>query len=131
MKKVFTIILMSISTVTFAQEEEVVEEEVFELTHTAEPEFPGGVSAMMKFIATNVQYPMAAMEKSEQGTVYVQLYIEKDGSVTEAKIVRGVSETIDKEALRVVNKMPKWKPGESEGKPVRVKQVLPIRFTLN
>ena len=75
------------------------------------PEFPGGEEAMGLFIKENFEYPQIAVEMGEQGTVYVEFVVNKDGSIVSEKVVKGVSPSIDKEALRVVKKMPKWKPG--------------------
>ena len=133
MKVIFTLIVLAFSSIVFGQQDPPVIEsqEVYQDDLPSDPEYPGGPSAMMRFLANNVQYPQSAMENSEQGKVYVQFVIEKDGSVTNVKVMRGVSEAIDMEALRVVNKMPTWKPGEVNGKPVRVRQIIPISFRLD
>ena len=82
------------------------------------PSFPGG--NVQKWIAKNVKYPVLAMENGIQGKVYIQFVIERDGSITDVKVLRGVDASLDKEAVRVVKAMPKWKPGKQRGKPVRV-----------
>ena len=92
--------------------------------------FPGGVEAMMKFISDNIKYPEINKEMGTQGRVYVQFVVEKDGSLSNISIMRGVSKTIDREAKRVIRLMPKWTPGEIRGKAVRCKSLLPITFTL-
>ncbi len=94
------------------------------------PEFPGGELALRKFIANAIKYPVIAQENGIQGKVYVNFVVDKDGSVTQAKIARGVDGSLDKEALRVVNSLPKWKPGQQRGKPVRVSYTVPISFVL-
>ena len=94
------------------------------------PEFPGGMEAMMDYVAKNVKYPQEAMEKEISGRVFVSFIVEKDGSVNEVKIMKGVGGGCDEEAVRVVKAMPKWKPGKQEGKPVRVNYTLPITFKL-
>ncbi len=94
------------------------------------PEFPGGQLALRKFIAQAVKYPVIAQENGIQGKVFVNFVVAKDGSVTNAKIARGVDPSLDKEALRVVNSLPKWKPGKQGGKPVRVSYTVPINFQL-
>jgi protein TonB len=94
------------------------------------PEFPGGQSALINFIAKSVKYPVIAQENGIQGKVFVNFVVAKDGSVTNAKIARGVDPSLDKEALRVVNSLPKWKPGKQGGKPVRVSYTVPINFQL-
>lgn len=93
------------------------------------PSFPGG--NVQKWIAKNVKYPVLAMENGIQGKVYIQFVIERDGSITDVKVLRGVDSSLDKEAVRVVKSMPKWKPGKQRGKPVRVSYTLPINFQLS
>jgi protein TonB len=95
-----------------------------------EPTFPGGEGAMMTWIQSNIEYPQLAVEMGEQGIVYVQFVVNKDGSIEQVKIMRGVSDALDDEAKRVVKKMPKWTPGEQAGKKVRVRYTLPIHFRL-
>ena len=94
------------------------------------PEFPGGMPACMQWLKDNMQYPKEAQEKKESGRVIVQFIVEADGSVSNAKIVRGISPSIDAESLRLVNAMPKWKPGTQGGQAVKVKYTLPIRFAM-
>jgi len=94
-------------------------------------EFPGGPGEMMKFISQSVVYPQDAIEMNEQGRVYISFIVEKDGSLTEIKVEKGVSATIDAEAIRVIELMPKWIPGELAGVPVRTKAMMPINFTLS
>ena len=85
---------------------------------------------VQKWIAKNVKYPMIAQENNIQGKVFVQFVIEKDGSVSDVKVARSVDPSLDKEAIRVVKAMPKWKPGKQRGKPVRVSYTVPINFQL-
>lgn len=92
------------------------------------PVFPGNVQ---KWIGKNVNYPVLAMENGIEGKVYVQFVVERDGSVSNIKVVRGVDASLDKEAIRVISAMPKWKPGKQRGKAVRVSYTLPIAFQLN
>lgn len=96
-----------------------------------EATFMGGAAAMQKWIAENVQYPQTAIEMNEQGKVYLSFVVEPDGSITNITIERGVSGDLDKEAKRLVRKMPKWVPGEAKGKKARTRCRLPINFTLN
>lgn len=96
-----------------------------------QPEFDGGYEAMINFIKKNLRYPASARRMGVDGTVFVQFVVGKDGSITEVKTMRGISADCDKEAERVVNMMPKWRPGKQNGKPVFVRFVLPIRFKLN
>ena len=95
------------------------------------PEFPGGAEAMMKSIAGNIKYPEAAIDKNIEGRVFVSFVIEKDGSVSNVKVLRGIGGGCDEEAVRVIKGMPKWKPGIQEGKPVRVSYMMPINFKLD
>lgn len=94
------------------------------------PEFPGGLSALYEFLKDNVNYPEFAKKVNIQGTVYVSFVVEKDGSVSNVEILRGIGGGCDEEAVRVVKSMPPWKPGRQMGRPVRVAYKLPIRFTL-
>lgn len=94
------------------------------------PEFPGGDSELHKFIAQSLKYPKEHMESCIQGKVFVSFVVEIDGSVSNAKIVRSVDVFLDKEALRVVNSFPKWKPGKQHGKAVAVQLTIPINFVL-
>lgn len=111
--------------------EEVVEEEIFTVVENM-PEFPGGVSAMYQYLGKNIKYPEVAKEAGIQGKVYVQFVVDKDGSITDAKILRGIpgGKMCDEEALRVVRAMPKWNPGKQRGKAVKVSYMLPVQFTL-
>lgn len=102
----------------------------FAQTVETQPVFPGGEEAMMMFIQKTVKYPTEALEKEEQGRVYVQFVVEMDGSLSEITVVRGVSPSIDKEAMRVISIMPKWTPGTFDGKKVRAKYTVPIYFRL-
>ena len=95
------------------------------------PEFPGGDLGLMKYIQKNVKYPPIAKEYNITGKVYVSFIVDKSGSVTNVKIVRGVDKSLDAEALRVVKSLPKYKPGKQRGKAVRVMFTIPINFTLN
>ena len=94
------------------------------------PEFPGGMDALMEFISTSIKYPEDAVDEGKEGRVFVSFVVEKDGSVSNIKVLRGVCKSIDEEASRVVRAMPKWKPGMKDGKPVRVSFQLPITFKL-
>jgi len=111
------------------EEEEAEEGQVFFIVEEM-PEFPGGELALRKFIANAIKYPVIAQENGIQGKVYVNFVVDKDGSVTNARIARGVDQSLDKEALRVVNSLPKWKPGKQRGKSVRVSYTVPISFVL-
>lgn len=111
------------------EEEEPEEQTIFEVVENM-PDFPGGQAALMQYLAKNIKYPTIAQENGTQGRVIVQFVVNKDGSIVDAKVVRSVDPYLDKEALRVINTMPKWKPGMQRGKPVRVKFTVPVMFRL-
>lgn len=94
------------------------------------PVYPGGDPALRDFIAKNVKYPEKAQEKGIQGRVYVTFIVDVDGSITGAKIARGVDPSLDNEAIRVVNSSPKWTPGKQDGEAVKVSYTVPITFAL-
>ena len=94
------------------------------------PYFPGGNILMLKYLADNIKYPASAVKAKKQGRVIVGFIVQKDGSITHAKIVRSIDPELDAEALRVVKGMPKWTPGTQLGKPVSVKYTLPVKFSL-
>lgn len=94
------------------------------------PSFPGGESAMYKWLQDNMIYPAAASEEGVQGKVTVQFIVEKDGSITHVQVVRGKHPALDAEAARVIRKMPRWTPGRNNGQPVRVTYHLPVQFKL-
>ena len=94
-------------------------------------EFPGGIQAMMKFLSTNIKYPVEAQKKGISGRVIVQFVIMEDGTLDQAKVIRGVDPLLDEEALRVVKSMPKWKPGMDRGEAVKVRFTAPIMFNLS
>ena len=95
------------------------------------PEFPGGDLELRKYIAQNIQYPEIAKENGIQGKVFVQFVVNQKGEVEQVKVVRGVDPSLDKEAVRVIQSLPKWKPGSQRGKPVKVSFTVPINFQLN
>ena len=94
------------------------------------PEFPGGMRECMNWLSKNVNYPTTAIENGVQGRVIIQFVVERDGSITEPTVARGIDPDLDKEALRVVSAMPNWKPGKQKGEAVRVKYTLPVMFRL-
>ena len=122
-------ILFTVNTTATAQNKKTSNDKVFEKAEVM-PEFPGGEQAMMDFVAKNVQYPKEAMEKEISGRVLVGFIVEKDGSISETEVVKGIGGGCDEEAVRVVKAMPKWKPGKQKGKPVRVHFMLPLTFKL-
>ena len=110
--------------------EEEEEDVVFQVVESM-PEFPGGQQALFKYLAENVKYPVIAQENGIQGRVICQFVVNKDGSIVDVVAVRSSGEaSLDKEAIRVIKSMPKWKPGKQRGKPVRVKYTVPVNFRL-
>ena len=107
----------------------IVQDEALDVVEVM-PEFPGGNKAMMSYLAENIKYPKEAENAGMQGRVIVQFVVDTDGSIEDAKVVRAVDPLLDKEAIRVINAMPKWKPGMQDGKEVRVKYTVPIAFRL-
>lgn len=103
--------------------------DVYDIVDTL-PEFPEGQQALMKFLSQNISYPEVAAQFGIQGRVIIQFVVDKDGSITNVRIARGVEQSLDLEAIRVVLSMPKWKPGLEEGEAVRTKFTLPIVFRL-
>lgn len=95
------------------------------------PQFPGGQIAMLQYIMKNIKYPEQAMKEGIQGRVAVRFIVEKDGSISDVKPILSVHPLLNKEAVRVVESMPKWTPGKQNGKPVRVRYNLPVMFKLN
>ena len=102
---------------------------VYDVTETM-PQFPGGQGVMMKYLAANIKYPASAVKAKKQGRVIVAFVIQKDGSVTNARIVKSVDPELDAEALRIVKAMPNWTPGTQDGKPVNVNYTIPVVFSL-
>ncbi|MCX6282275.1 MAG: TonB family protein [Bacteroidetes bacterium] len=95
------------------------------------PSFTGGEAELYSFLSKSLKYPYDARDLGVQGKVYVEFIVERDGSISNVRIKRGIGAGCDEEAARVVSLMPKWNPGKQNGQPVRVLFVLPIRFVLN
>lgn len=112
------------------EEEVVPEEEIFQIVEEM-PSPKGGMEALYTFLSENIRYPYLAMESGIQGRVYVTFVVEKDGSITDVKVVRGIGGGCDEEAVRVVKALPKWNPGKQRGRPVRVLYSVPVNFTLD
>ncbi|MEI7491543.1 MAG: energy transducer TonB [Bacteroidota bacterium] len=93
-----------------------------------QPEFPGGTTMLFKYLTENLKYPPKAVPMKLEGKVYVGFTVKADGSVENVESMRGIGGGCDEEAVRIVKNMPKWKPGESKGKPVDVSMVVPVRF---
>ena len=111
-------------------EPEPEEEEIFMVVED-QPEFPGGTAALLEYLRKNIKYPAICRENNIQGRVLIQFIVNRDGTVVDPEVVRSVDPNLDREALRVISTMPKWKPGLQRGKPVRVKFTVPVNFKLN
>ena len=118
-----------VAPVVEEEEEEESAQQIFTVVEK-QPEFPGGMSELMKFLAKSIKYPVIAQENGIQGRVVCSFVVNRDGSIVDIQVMRGVDPSLDKEAVRVIGTMPKWKPGEQRGKPVRVRFILPVQFRL-
>ena len=94
------------------------------------PQYLGGPSALFEYLSQNIKYPSVAEENGVQGRVLVTFVVERDGTITDVRVVKSVDPSLDKEAQRVVNSMPRWIPGKQNGSPVRVKYTVPVTFKL-
>lgn len=112
-----------------AKQEEKRPETIFTVVENM-PQFPGGDAELLKFLATRIHYPREAQERGEQGRVICSFIVRKDGSITDAEVIRGVATLLDQEAIRVIGEMPRWTPGKQRGMPVSVKYTVPITFRL-
>lgn len=112
------------------EEEKSIAEDIPFVVVEKMPEFPGGMKALLEFLAKNTKYPQSAAETGIQGTVYLSFVVEKDGNVSNIKTLRGIGGGCNLEAERVLSMMPKWKPGNQFGKPVRVSFNVPVVFKL-
>ena len=110
--------------------EQISQPDVFDKVDEA-PQFPGGMAGMMQYLSSNIRYPEDAREAGTQGRVIVSFIIEKDGSISNAKVAKSTYSSLDEEALRVVSAMPNWTPGKQYGQPVRVKYSVPVSFRLS
>lgn len=95
-----------------------------------EPEFPGGMAELMKYLEKNLRYPQICKEQGVQGRVIVQFVVNTDSTITDVNVIKSVNPHLDEEAVRVVKAMPKWNPGKQRGEPVRVRLFLPVTFRL-
>ena len=111
--------------------EELPEEETIYNVVEDQPEFPGGMQALMKYLRDNIKYPSISRQNNSQGRAYINFVVNTDGSITDVEVMKSTNDVyLDKEAVRVVSGMPKWKPGKQQGKTVRVKYTLPVMFRL-
>ena len=111
------------------QVDEEVDQAIFEVVEE-QPEFPGGMEALLKYLAKNINYPESAVDNGIQGKVMVRFVVERDGSVSAVETYKSVDPALDKEAVRVVKTLPKWKPGRQQGKAVRTRYIVPVVFRL-
>lgn len=131
MKPSLLLLFLTYSLVSISQENnEVAKDSVVVFDKGTSAEFPGGGKAMFRYIAENVVYPEEAMKNGESGNVYISFTVDTLGNIKDIKIDRGVSESIDRESIRVIHSMPRWKPATKNGKKVESRQRLPIRFRL-
>ena len=132
------LMLMGVCTESFAamngeQVSDTIKVEKKRKAHSmpdVQPKYPGGMMECMKFLAKNIKYPEEAVKNKVEGRVIIQMVVKKDGSIANAKVVRSIDPLLDKEALRVINLMPKWKPGKNQGEAVRVRYTMPVMFKL-
>ncbi|SHI59590.1 energy transducer TonB [Bacteroides stercorirosoris] len=122
---------VEIKHISVTVEEDVpVEDEIFEVVEE-KPDFAdGGMMGLMRYLRDNMKYPTVAQETGTQGRVTVQFVVNKDGSIVDVKVAKGIDPYLDKEAVRVISSMPKWKPGKQRGVPVRCKFTVPVTFKL-
>ena len=116
--------------VEIEEEPEPIIEVVFDVVEE-NPEFIGGIEKLYEYLGNNIYYPEMAKENGIQGKVFVQFVVWKDGTIRDVKVVKGVHKTLNTEALRVINEMPKWKPGKQRGKNVNARFTLPIKFRIS
>lgn len=120
---------IEITPVVIEEEEDETETQIFTVVEN-DPEFPGGMDALYKYLAQNIKYPQLARDNGITGKVYVTFVVEKDGSIANPKVLRDIGGGCGQEAIRVVKSMPKWSPGKQRGKAVRVQFNLPVNFSL-
>ena len=118
-----------VAPVVEEEEEEESAQQIFTVVEK-QPEFPGGTAELFKYLSKAIKYPVIAQENGIQGRVVCSFVVNRDGSIVDIQVMRGVDPSLDKEAVRVISEMPKWKPGEQRGKPVRVRFILPVQFRL-
>ena len=112
------------------EQEEPIVETIFDVVEEV-PEFVGGVEKLYEYLGNNINYPEQAKDFSIQGKVFVQFVVWKDGTIKDVNVVKGAHKLLNKEALRVINNMPKWKPGKQRGKNVNARFTLPIKFRIS
>ena len=133
MKKLILISMMAaVCLMTASAQKTVVSQSNQSIFDSVEqmPEFPGGMSALIDFLSSNIKYPEDAIKQNIGGRVIVMFVVETDGSITNVRVARTVFPSLDSEAIRVVKSMPKWKPGKEKGRVVRVNYTLPVIFSI-
>ncbi|HNQ42708.1 MAG TPA: energy transducer TonB [Saprospiraceae bacterium] len=133
--KYLTVILLILPLFCFSQDEEAGQNKSVKSGFgvsvvQVQPEFPGGPDSLQSFLKQNLTYPDSAKFNRIQGRVYIGFLVDKKGKIGEAKVLSGVNELLDNEALRVVSQMPQWKPGTAGGNPTSVQYILPIDFII-
>ena len=127
MKKILLVAMMAMLVASGMRAQGTSDSQVYDKVEVM-PQYPGGMQAMMQFMAENVKYPAQAAKEKIEGKVSVQFIVEKDGSISNVQTVAPVHPLLDAEAIRVVKAMPKWAPGKVKGENVRVKFVMPVMF---
>ncbi len=127
---VLCLIFLSNLAISQVKEDKVPSDDVVFIEVEEKPEFVGGVKAMYKFLGENIKYPQAAIKENIQGRVTAQFIVERDGSINEVKILNGPHPDMNAEVVRLLRKMPNWKPGKQQGKPVRVYYTIPVVFSM-
>ena len=122
--------VINLNDTAILEEGEVDDEPLLGCIAETEPEFPGGLEAMYKFITDNLKYPQLALENGIEGRVYINFTVEKDGTISDVRVLRDIGGGCGQEAKRVAEMMPKWNPGKQSGKPVRTSFNLPVNFVL-
>lgn len=133
MKKIALILLVALSGFSLSKAQTTnAEEKIYTFVALENPpKFPGGIAEFYKFLGENIKYPEAAYQNKIQGNVFVSFVVEKDGSITNVKVDKGLGYGTDEEATRVLSVSPNWIAGTQNGKAVRVKYNIPIKFALN
>lgn len=129
MKRTFLTLFISLLAFTVNAQSDTSVNKIY-LAPDKAPEFPGGIKEFYTFLAKTIKYPSKSRNKGKEGRVVVSFIIEKDGRVSDSKILVSVADDIDKEAIRVVNLSPQWTPGMVDGRPVRTQFSLPVTFAL-
>ena len=128
MKKLFLIMFfMAFVSVNAYSQSDDSDNEVYSMVDER-AQFPGGQNEMLKYLQENLQYPEAAKANNVHGRVIVKFIIERDGSLSDIKVMKGIGSGCNEEAIRLIQSMPKWKPGKNKGKEVRVSMMVPVNF---